>query len=394
MTEPALLALADGTVFHGQSVGVPGCKTGEIVFNTAVTGYQEILSDPSYAQQLITLTYPHIGNTGCNLADTEADILWASGLILRALPSVTAHWRASSTLTEFLQVREVVAIADIDTRHLTHIIRNHGAQSACLMAGIIDEEKAVELAKVCPGLQNQELASKVSTKDRYQWQQGEFHLSDSNQFIAQQYQRDALPYHLVVYDFGVKKNILRCLVEQGCYLTVVPAKTSAADVLALKPDGIVLSNGPGDPAACHYALDAINVFFQKKIPLLGICLGHQLLALASGLKTEKMKFGHHGANHPIQALKTKRVMISSQNHGFCVSDNNLPDNVVVTHRSLFDGTIQGFRRLDIPVLAVQGHPEASPGPHELKLLFNEFIEMLVKHKKLPRQFLQEQACII
>ena len=392
MTEPALLALADGTVFYGQSIGVSGCKTGEIVFNTAITGYQEILTDPSYAQQLITLTYPHIGNTGCNIADCEAETIWASGLVVRALPSTTRHWRASNTLAEFLQAHQVVAIADIDTRHLTHIIRSHGAQSACLMAGDIDENKAIEQANAFPSLQHQELASKVSTKNHYQWQQGEYRLSANYQFIAQDYQRESLPYHLVVYDFGVKKNILRCLVEQGCYLTVVPAETPAAEVVALKPDGVFLSNGPGDPAACHYAIDAIKVLLAEKVPLFGICLGQQLLALASGLKTEKMKFGHHGANHPIQDMTTKRVMISSQNHGFCVSEQDLPANVVITHRSLFDGTIQGFKRSDVPAFGVQGHPEASPGPHDIMCLFGEFIELLGKHKVQSNPVFQEQTC--
>ncbi|MEH6417188.1 glutamine-hydrolyzing carbamoyl-phosphate synthase small subunit [Pseudomonas sp. CGJS7] len=367
MTQPAILALEDGTVFEGVSVGAPGLSVGEVVFNTAITGYQEILTDPSYARQLVTLTYPHVGNTGCTDQDDEARQVWASGLIVRDVPRRPSNWRSQVALPQWLSDRGVVAIADIDTRKLTRLLRDTGAQNGALMAGEIDVEKALEAARKFPGLKGMDLAKEVCTRERYEWSEGQLDL-DRNAFVN----ADAR-FHVVAYDFGVKLNILRMIAERGCKVTVVPAQTSAAEVLALKPDGVFLSNGPGDPEPCDYAIAAIKEFIAKKIPTFGICLGHQLLGLASGAKTLKMKFGHHGANHPVQDLDSGRVMITSQNHGFAVDESSLPANVRVTHRSLFDGSNQGIALTDAPAFSFQGHPEASPGPHDVSPLFDRFI---------------------
>ncbi|MEI2429603.1 glutamine-hydrolyzing carbamoyl-phosphate synthase small subunit [Lysobacter yananisis] len=370
MTQPAILALEDGTVFEGVSVGAPGLSVGEVVFNTAITGYQEILTDPSYARQLVTLTYPHVGNTGVTDQDDEARQVWASGLIVRDVPRRPSNWRSQIALPQWLADRGVVAIADIDTRKLTRLLRDTGAQNGALMAGEIDVDKALEAARKFPGLKGMDLAKEVCTRERYEWTEGQLDL-DRNAFV------NAPPrFHVVAYDFGVKLNILRMLAERGCRITVVPAQTSAADVLALKPDGVFLSNGPGDPEPCDYAIAAIKEFVAKKIPTFGICLGHQLLGLASGAKTLKMKFGHHGANHPVQDLDSGRVMITSQNHGFAVDEASLPANVRVTHRSLFDGSNQGIALTDSPAFSFQGHPEASPGPHDVSPLFDRFVESM------------------
>lgn len=370
MTQPAILALEDGTVFEGVSVGAPGLSVGEVVFNTAITGYQEILTDPSYARQLVTLTYPHVGNTGCTDQDDEARRIWASGLIVRDVPRRPSNWRSQVALPEWLNARGVVAIADIDTRRLTRLLRDTGAQNGALMAGDIDAARALEAARKFPGLKGMDLAKEVTTGERYEWRDGQLDL-DRNAFV----QADA-KFHVVAYDFGVKLNILRMLAERGCRVTVVPAKTPAADVLALKPDGVFLSNGPGDPEPCDYAIAAIKEFVARKIPTFGICLGHQLLGLAAGAKTLKMKFGHHGANHPVQDLDSRRVMITSQNHGFAVDEATLPANVRVTHRSLFDGSNQGIALTDAPAFSFQGHPEASPGPHDVAPLFDRFITLM------------------
>lgn len=367
MTQPAILALEDGTVFEGISVGAPGLSVGEVVFNTAMTGYQEILTDPSYARQIVTLTYPHIGNTGCTDQDDEAAQAWAAGLIVRDVPRRPSSWRSQVSLPEWLQARGIVAIADIDTRKLTRLLRDRGAQNGALMAGEIDAGKAIEAARKFPGLKGMDLAKEVSVSAAYPWRDGQLDL-DSNEFA-----RAEAKYKVVAYDFGVKRNILRMLAERGCDVTVVPAQTSAADVLALKPDGVFLSNGPGDPEPCDYAIAAIREFVAKKIPTYGICLGHQLLGLAVGAKTLKMKFGHHGANHPVIDLDTGRVMITSQNHGFAVDESTLPANARVTHRSLFDGSNQGIALTDAPAFSFQGHPEASPGPHDVAPLFDRFI---------------------
>ncbi|SDX14798.1 glutamine-hydrolyzing carbamoyl-phosphate synthase small subunit [Lysobacter enzymogenes] len=367
MTQPAILALEDGTVFEGVSVGAPGLSVGEVVFNTAITGYQEILTDPSYARQLVTLTYPHVGNTGVTDQDDEARQVWASGLIVRDVPRRPSNWRSQIALPQWLADRGVVAIADIDTRKLTRLLRDTGAQNGALMAGDIDVDKALEAARKFPGLKGMDLAKEVCTRERYEWTEGQLDL-DRNAFV------NAEPrFHVVAYDFGVKLNILRMLAERGCRITVVPAQTPAADVLALKPDGVFLSNGPGDPEPCDYAIAAIKQFIAQKIPTFGICLGHQLLGLASGAKTLKMKFGHHGANHPVQDLDSGRVMITSQNHGFAVDESSLPANVRVTHRSLFDGSNQGIALTDAPAFSFQGHPEASPGPHDVSPLFDRFV---------------------
>ena len=374
MTQKALLALADGSLFWGDSIGVSGETVGEVVFNTAMTGYQEILTDPSYSRQIVTLTYPHIGNVGANAGDEESTAVHAAGLVIRNLPLVTSNWRSEMTLPEYLNKNNVVAIADIDTRRLTRILREKGAQSGCIVAGDnIDEQAAIDKAKAFAGLKGMDLAKEVTTTQQYEWTQGSWSV-DTNAHA--QHEASSLKYHVVAYDFGIKRNILNMLVDRGCRVTVVPAKTSAADVLAMSPDGIFLSNGPGDPEPCDYAIEAIQEFLNTDIPMFGICLGHQLLGLACGAKTEKMKFGHHGANHPVQDLNNKTVMISSQNHGFAVDEKSLPANVKATHRSLFDGSLQGIHRTDKPAFGFQGHPEASPGPHDVAPVFDHFIELI------------------
>ncbi|MEO6137201.1 MAG: glutamine-hydrolyzing carbamoyl-phosphate synthase small subunit [Luteimonas sp.] len=371
MTQPAILALEDGTVFEGDSVGAPGLSVGEVVFNTAMTGYQEILTDPSYARQIVTLTYPHIGNTGCNDADNESPRAWAAGLIVRDVPRRPSSWRNQIGLPQWLQQRGVVAISGIDTRKLTRLLRDRGAQSGALMAGDnIDVDAAIEAARKFPGLKGMDLAKEVSVREAYTWREGQLDL-DSNT-CAQVPSK----YRVVAYDYGTKFNILRMLAERGCDVTVVPAQTSAADALAMQPDGIFLSNGPGDPEPCDYAIAAIQEFIAKKIPTYGICLGHQLLGLAVGAKTLKMKFGHHGANHPVIDLDSGRVLITSQNHGFAVDEATLPANVRITHRSLFDGSNQGIALTDAPAFSFQGHPEASPGPRDMSYLFDRFIESM------------------
>jgi carbamoyl-phosphate synthase small subunit len=361
-------------VFRGVAIGADGHTVGEVVFNTSITGYQEILTDPSYCRQIVTLTYPHIGNTGVNPQDEESARVFASGLVVRDLPLLSSNWRKEEELTAYLQRHNIVAIADIDTRRLTRVLREKGAQSGCLMAGEIDEAKALELAKGFPGLAGMDLAKVVSVEKPYEWKEGEWSLEKG--FVSQ----DSSRFHVVAYDFGVKRNILRMLAHRGCRVTVVPAQTSAADVLALNPDGVFLSNGPGDPEPCGYAIDAIRVFLDKALPIYGICLGHQLLALASGAKTRKMKFGHHGANHPVKDLDSGRVMITSQNHGFAVDPDTLPPNLRVTHQSLFDGSNQGIARTDVPAFSFQGHPEASPGPHDVSYLFDRFIGLMQEKK--------------
>ena len=376
MNNPAILALEDGTVFEGYSVGAPGLTVGEAVFNTAMTGYQEILTDPSYAQQLVTLTYPHIGNTGCTDQDDEASKVWASGLIVRDVPRRPSNWRSQTSLPQWLQARGIVAIAGIDTRKLTRILRERGSQNAALLAAathdeVLDAEHAIEAARKFPGLNNMDLAKVVSTTAGYRWSEGQLDL-DSTTFV-----RAEPKFKVVAYDFGAKRNILRMLAERGCDVHVVPAQTSAADVLAMNPDGVFLSNGPGDPAPCDYAIAAIREFLNVKIPLYGICLGHQLLGLAIGAQTVKMSHGHHGANHPVQDLDSGRVMITSQNHGFCIDEATLPARARVTHRSLFDGTNQGIELTDAPAFSFQGHPEASPGPQDVAPLFDRFVAMLL-----------------
>ena len=368
MSTPAVLALQDGTVFHGTSVGADGKTIGEVVFNTAMTGYQEILTDPSYCRQIVTLTYPHIGNTGTNAEDMESSAVHASGLIIRDLSMVTSSWRNERPLGEFLRQSGTVAIADIDTRKLTRIIREKGAQSGCIMTGNPDTKTAVTHARKFPGIAGMDLAKIVTTAAPYQWSQGTT-FGRKPRILS----RRVAPYHVVAYDFGIKRNILRLLADLDCRMTVVPATTSAEEALSLSPNGIFLSNGPGDPEPCDYAISAIERFLQERIPVFGICLGHQLLALAAGAKTEKMKFGHHGANHPVQDLASGRVMITSQNHGFAVAESSLPANVEATHRSLFDGTLQGISITGQPAFSFQGHPEASPGPHDLLPLFERFL---------------------
>ena len=367
MTFSAILALEDGTVFEGLSVGAPGLSVGEVVFNTAITGYQEILTDPSYARQLITLTAPHIGNTGCTSRDDEATSVFAAGLIVRDVPRRPSNWRSEVSLPDWLKARGVVAIADIDTRRLTRLLRDRGSQNGALMAGEIDVDKAIECARKFPGLKGMDLAKEVCTRQSYTWTEGSLDL-DRGAFANSDGR-----FHVVAYDFGVKLNILRMLADRGCRLTVVPAQMSADEVLALKPDGVFLSNGPGDPAPCDYAIAAIRRFIEVKVPTFGICLGHQLLALATGATTSKMKFGHHGSNHPVIDIDSGRVMISSQNHGFMVDEATLPANARVTHRSLFDGSNQGIALTDAPAFSFQGHPEASPGPHDVANLFDRFI---------------------
>ncbi|MEF9978278.1 MAG: glutamine-hydrolyzing carbamoyl-phosphate synthase small subunit [Thermomonas sp.] len=375
MNIPAILVLEDGTVFEGISVGAAGLSVGEVVFNTAMTGYQEILTDPSYARQLVTLTYPHIGNTGCTAQDDEADQVWASGLIVRDVPRRASSWRNEVALPEWLRARGIKAISGIDTRKLTRILRDRGSQNGALMAGAapdeqLDVDRAVEAARKFPGLKGMDLAKVVSTTSSYQWNEGQLDL-DSNAFVHAERK-----YKVVAYDFGVKRNILRMLAERGCDVTVIPAQTPASDVLAMQPDGVFLSNGPGDPAPCDYAIAAIREFIAAKVPTFGICLGHQLLALAAGAQTLKMSHGHHGANHPVQDLDTGRVMITSQNHGFAVDEASLPANVRVIHRSLFDGTNQGIELTDAPAFSFQGHPEASPGPRDVAPLFDRFVALM------------------
>ncbi|MCJ7558886.1 MAG: glutamine-hydrolyzing carbamoyl-phosphate synthase small subunit [Gammaproteobacteria bacterium] len=374
VTTPALLALEDGTVFHGVSIGIDGQSAGEVVFNTSMTGYQEIVTDPSYCRQIVTLTYPHIGNTGTNSEDLESDRVHAAGLIIRDLPLLHSNWRSEKPLDEFLRQAGVVAIAGIDTRKLTRILREKGAQSGCLQAGKIDQAGAVRAARAFPGLKGMDLAKVVSTRETYQWNEGTvwpevvYHPSKAHRL------------HVVAYDFGIKRNILRILSDYGCRMTVVPARTTAAEVRAMAPDGVFLSNGPGDPEPCDYAVKAIQELLDTGIPIFGICLGHQLLGLACGARTMKMKFGHHGGNHPVQDLETRKVMITSQNHGFCVDEANMPAHLEATHRSLFDGTLQGLRHAQWPAFSFQGHPEASPGPHDVRPLFEKFVKLMLRHR--------------
>lgn len=368
----AVLALADGTIFRGTAIGSDGCSVGEVVFNTALTGYQEILTDPSYAQQIITLTYPHIGNVGVNDEDAESDRIWASGLVIRDLPLLVSNFRSQQSLDEYLKEKNILGIADIDTRKLTRILRESGAQNGCIMAGEIDDETALAAARGFAGLKGMDLAKEVTVESAYQWTEHSWELGVGHR----QQDPQSTKYKVVAYDFGVKRNILRMLVDRACELIVVPAKTPASDVLAMQPDGVFLSNGPGDPEPCDYAIEAIREILETDIPVFGICLGHQLLALASGAKTIKMKFGHHGANHPVEDVENNVVMITSQNHGFAVDEDNLPSNLVATHRSLFDGSLQGIRRTDKPAFSFQGHPEASPGPHDAASLFDQFIQLM------------------
>ena len=371
MHKPALLMLEDGTVFHGVSIGADGCSAGEVVFNTSLTGYQEILSDPSYAKQIITLTYPHIGNVGTTDEDNESSGVFASGLVIRDLPLVSSSWRSEKNLSDYLQDNNVVAIAEIDTRQLTRVLRDKGAQRGCIIAGeSISEADAKAAMDAFSGLKGLDLAKEVTTKEIYEWTENTWSLKNGYQAA------ENLTKHVVAYDFGVKRNILRLLANRGCRVTVVPATTPVADVLAMNPDGVFLSNGPGDPEPCTYAIAAIKTILETKLPVFGICLGHQLLALACGSETEKMKFGHHGANHPVQEKATGRVMISSQNHGFAVKAESLPDNLEATFHSLFDGSLQGIARTDIPAMSFQGHPEASPGPQDVESLFDDFIDMM------------------
>ena len=375
MRQQAILALADGSVFCGESIGADGQTVGEVVFNTAITGYQEILTDPSYSRQIVTLTYPHIGNVGITTEDEESSDIAASGLIIRDASLVGSNWRSQLSLSEYLKQQNIVGIAGIDTRRLTRILREKGAQGGCILVGSdISEEQAIAAAKEFPGLQGMDLAKEVTTKKPYPWAQGVWNLESS--YDEAELSEDDAKYHVVAYDFGVKRNILRLLVDRKCKVTVVPAATPSADVLAMNPNGVFLSNGPGDPEPCDYAISAIKDILDKSIPIFGICLGHQLLALASGAKTVKMKFGHHGANHPVQDLESKEVMITSQNHGFAVDETSLPDNLKATHISLFDKSLQGIKRTDKPAFSFQGHPEASPGPHDVEKLFDQFVESM------------------
>ena len=371
--QPAILVLADGSVFRGLSIGADGIATGEVVFNTSLTGYQEILTDPSYSRQIVTLTYPHIGNTGINSEDVEADRIHAAGLVVRDVPRLHSNFRADQSLSGYLKSQNIVAIADIDTRRLTRLLREKGAQAGCIMAGAVDEKKALEAAHAFPGLAGMDLAKVVSAPAAYEWSETEWKLGRG-------YGQQTEPrFHVVAFDYGVKRNILRMLAERGCRLTVLPATATAEQALALKPDGVFLSNGPGDPEPCDYAIKAISELVAAKIPTFGICLGHQLLALASGAKTVKMKFGHHGANHPVKDLDSGRVAITSQNHGFAVDAATLPANIRSTHVSLFDGSLQGIARTDAPAFSFQGHPEASPGPHDVSYLFDRFIKLMADH---------------
>ena len=383
MSVPAILALEDGSVFKGIAIGATGHSVGEVVFNTAMTGYQEILTDPSYAKQIVTLTYPHIGNTGTNTEDEEANHIWSSGLVIRDLPLLASNFRSEQSLQDYLSSRGVVAIAGVDTRRLTRLLRDKGAQSGCIMAGdSLDQDKAVELAKGFGGLQGMDLAKEVSTQQSYPWKQGSWALPSDQHTGGSytEYADDECKYHVVAYDFGVKRNILRMLVDRGCRLTVVPAQTPASEVLALNPDGVFLSNGPGDPEPCDYAIEAIQQILATDIPIFGICLGHQLLALSLGAKTVKMKFGHHGANHPVKNIDNGTVLITSQNHGFAADETTLPDILRVTHKSLFDGSLQGIHHTQKAAFSFQGHPEASPGPHDAAPLFDHFIELIESYK--------------
>ena len=376
-----MLALEDGSLFYGKSIGVSGETIGEVVFNTAMTGYQEILTDPSYSKQIVTLTYPHIGNVGTCAGDEEADGVHASGLIIRDSAMIMSSWRGEKSLHDYLVENNTVAISDIDTRRLTRILRDKGAMGGCIMAGSsignsISDEDVIKKAKSFGGLKGMDLAKEVTTADSYQWADNVWNLETN-----QPHENPEQKFHVVAYDYGVKRNILRMLVERGCKVTVVPAKTSAADVLAMQPDGVFLSNGPGDPEPCNYAIEAIQKILETELPIFGICLGHQLLALACGAKTMKMKFGHHGANHPVQDLSNKKVMITSQNHGFAVDGDSLPSNLEATHRSLFDQSLQGIHRTDKPAFGFQGHPEASPGPHDIAPVFDHFIELMLAAKE-------------
>ncbi len=370
-TTSALLALADGSTFHGVSIGIEGSTVGEVVFNTAMTGYQEILTDPSYREQIVTLTYPHIGNVGVNPEDNESERTQLAGLIIREVPRPASNFRSKQNFSDYLREQNVVAIAGIDTRRLTRLLRDQGAQNGCIVAGRIDEKAAIKQAQAWPGLKGMDLAKVVTTAAAYAWTRGSWELKTNAEPEITGGTR-----HVVVYDFGIKRNILRMLVDRGCKVTVVPALSTAAEVLKLKPDGVMLSNGPGDPEPCSYAIAATREFLAMKLPTFGICLGHQILGLASGAKTLKMKFGHHGANHPVQDLETSRVLITSQNHGFAVDEATLPANAVVSHRSLFDGSNQGLRLTDAPAFSFQGHPEASPGPHDVSYLFDRFVSMI------------------
>lgn len=369
-TTQAILVLADGTVFRGKGIGADGAVVGEVVFNTAMTGYQEILTDPSYTEQIVTLTYPHIGNYGTNQQDVESGKVCASGLVIRDLPLLDSNFRSEQNLSTYLKANNVIAIADIDTRKLTRILREKGAQAGCIMVGKLDETEALQLAKGFPGLSGMDLAKVVSCTQAYEFDEGEWTLEQG--FTAS----TEKPFHVVAFDYGVKHNILRMLVSRGCKVTVLPAQATAEEAMRYQPDGIFLSNGPGDPEPCDYAIKAIKTLVDAGIPTFGICLGHQLLALASGAKTIKMKFGHHGANHPVQDLETKRVYITSQNHGFAVDATSLPDNLKITHISLFDNSLQGIARVDKPAFSFQGHPEASPGPTEMAYLFDQFIALM------------------
>ncbi|MGF1725938.1 glutamine-hydrolyzing carbamoyl-phosphate synthase small subunit [Photobacterium nomapromontoriensis] len=377
MSKSALLVLEDGTVFRGVSIGADGSAVGEVVFNTSMTGYQEILTDPSYSQQIVTLTYPHIGNTGTNAEDEESTAIHAQGLVIRDLPLLASNFRNELSLSDYLKSQNIVGIADIDTRKLTRLLREKGAQNGCIVAGNhVDEALALAKAQAFPGLKGMDLAKEVTTSETYSWKQGSWTLEGG---LPEPKDDSELPYHVVAYDFGAKRNILRMLVDRGCRLTVVPAQTSAEEVLALNPNGVFLSNGPGDPAPCTYAIEATKVFLEKGLPIFGICLGHQILALASGAQTVKMKFGHHGANHPVKDLERDVVMITSQNHGFAADEATLPENLRATHKSLFDGSLQGIHRTDKPAFSFQGHPEASPGPHDAAPLFDHFIDLIKQH---------------
>ena len=373
----AVLALADGTIFRGTAIGAEGLSVGEVVFNTALTGYQEILTDPSYARQIVTLTYPHIGSTGVNAEDEESDTIWAAGLVIRDLPLLASNFRSEASLDDYLSGKNILGIADIDTRKLTRILRQTGAQSGCIMTGDIDKQKALASAREFAGLKGMDLAKEVTASTSYPWTEHSWVLGEG--YKSQQ--PGSAKYKVVAYDYGVKRNILRMLVDRDCELLVVPAKTSAEEVLAMHPDGVFLSNGPGDPEPCDYAITAIKKILETQMPVFGICLGHQLLALASGAKTMKMKFGHHGANHPVEDIINNIVMITSQNHGFAVDEDSLPDNLVATHRSLFDGSLQGIHRTDKAAFSFQGHPEASPGPHDAAPLFDHFIDLMEANRQ-------------
>ncbi len=379
MIKSALLVLEDGTQFYGRAIGASGTAVGEVVFNTSMTGYQEILTDPSYSRQIVTLTYPHIGNVGTNPADEESSQVHAQGLVIRDLPLIASNFRNTEDLSSYLKRHNIVAIADVDTRKLTRLLSEKGAQNGCIIVGDnLDAALALEKAKSFPGLNGMDLAKEVTTREPYRWTQGSWELKNG---LPEAKTDEELPFHVVAYDYGVKRNILRMLVDRGCRLTVVPAQTPAADVLKMNPDGIFLSNGPGDPAPCDYAIDAIKTFLDTDIPVFGICLGHQLLALASGAKTVKMKFGHHGGNHPVKNIENNTVLITAQNHGFAVDEATLPATLRVTHKSLFDGTLQGIHRTDKAAFSFQGHPEASPGPHDAAPLFDHFIELIEQYCK-------------